>query len=434
MSKVEKELFVSNLTGSSIEDTTTLLFVGLGLYMLWSIMSVRKIIPSGFLGWLVQFFIFAIIPLLVSVNRVFPSVVLVILLFIPSIVLLLMRDDSPKHARNIQEKHHKPDTWDKRMSISPCFHANWAKVETWGTSLMDLGVGSFMFSSGMVAGRKNSMTEKGAFRSVLRNALVMFVLGFIRLVTTKGLEYQEHVTEYGVHWNFFFTLGSLAIGVYLLRLFLLRWSYFWLATLATVVHHVFLTWTPLQQWALTAPRTNLLAQNKEGIVSIPGYVALFLYGMETGKILLQDRPAIYTKAHAWARTQKLVIRLVAVLVFYQLSKKMSVGISRRLANMPYVQWVVGTNMLFLCFYTLWDGYIFPPKATYQTRVASLLRQLNDNGLFVFLLGNLFTGAVNMTVDTLRCGLVKGLAIMTLYLFVICYIVRMLSVHNIRIRF
>jgi hypothetical protein len=36
------------------------------------------------------------------------------------------------------------------------------------------------------------------------------------------------------------------------------------------VHQLLLSLTPLQEWALTAERTNLLSQNKEGLVSLPG--------------------------------------------------------------------------------------------------------------------------------------------------------------------
>jgi len=41
----------------------------------------------------------------------------------------------------------------------------------------------------------------------------MIVLGCARLVATWGVHYQEHVTEYGVHWNFFFTIAVVKVSV-----------------------------------------------------------------------------------------------------------------------------------------------------------------------------------------------------------------------------
>ena len=41
----------------------------------------------------------------------------------------------------------------------------------------------------------------------------MIVLGCARLIATWGVRYQEHVTEYGVHWNFFFTLAIVKVSV-----------------------------------------------------------------------------------------------------------------------------------------------------------------------------------------------------------------------------
>ena len=114
----------------------------------------------------------------------------------------------------------------------PAFPRRYVKTETYGTSLMDLGVGAFVVSGGMVSSLARSprkrKTEQGAepergngggsgvgdtlAASVVRTVrpvVPVLFLGLLRIAMVWGVEYQEHVSEYGVHWNFFFTLGVL---------------------------------------------------------------------------------------------------------------------------------------------------------------------------------------------------------------------------------
>lgn len=72
---------------------------------------------------------------------------------------------------------------------------------------MDVGVGLFIFSNGIIVKPSVSTFSKKKFQKLLVGCLPLFILGFSRLVVTKEINYQEHVTEYGVHWNFFITLA-----------------------------------------------------------------------------------------------------------------------------------------------------------------------------------------------------------------------------------
>ncbi|PNH09908.1 GPI-anchored wall transfer protein 1 [Tetrabaena socialis] len=108
-----------------------------------------------------------------------------------------------------------------------------AKAEVYGTGLMDLGVGGVMLAAGLVStaalplgtndGGDGASSEGGgaaAWRpaplrqrlaSGLRGAAACWALGLGRLASTRAVDYQAHVGEYGVHWNFFHTIAVVAL-------------------------------------------------------------------------------------------------------------------------------------------------------------------------------------------------------------------------------
>ena len=63
-----------------------------------------------------------------------------------------------------------------------------------------------------------------------------------------------------------------------------------MALLVTFAHQALLVFTPLQAYTLDARRPNILAANKEGIVSFAGYLAIYLLGFDTGVYTLPINP------------------------------------------------------------------------------------------------------------------------------------------------
>lgn len=97
------------------------------------------------------------------------------------------------------------------------FPRRFAKAETYGSGLMDIAVGEFIFSNAIVSPESRSvqLNQTGFISAVLKSfksSLPLLVLGVIRLISVKGTDYQEHASEYGTHWNFFFTLCSVRVS------------------------------------------------------------------------------------------------------------------------------------------------------------------------------------------------------------------------------
>jgi phosphatidylinositol glycan class W len=330
------------------------------------------------------------------------------------------------------------------------FPRRFAKVENWGTSLMDLGVGSFVFSAGVVSARGvlKSQTTGGfslasRLKDSLRHSVPLFGLGLARLWSVKGMKYAEHVTEYGVHWNFFFTLGFLPPFVAVSQtLFGLIPSYLVLAIGLGSVYEGVLDLTRLTAYIITAPRENIISQNREGIFSFIGYLAIFLAGQDAGMSVLPREPSSLNsnskstnaswisklKAFQGTMLGKLLQSALIYTAFFALTttyQGLNLRVSRRLANLPYVLWVSAFNCFQITLCILSEKLFFPnvyqaenaaeERKRCEAATSRVLRAFNRNGLAIFLLANLLTGAVNLTLPTVSMGTGSSMAVLLAYM-------------------
>ncbi|KAJ4322643.1 Glucosaminyl phosphatidylinositol (GlcN-PI) nositol acylation protein [Neodidymelliopsis sp. IMI 364377] len=341
----------------------------------------------------------------------------------------------------------------------PVFPRRFAKVENWGTSLMDMGVGSFVFTAGVVSAR--SILKEGSGRrpplskrliTSFRHAIPLIVLGVIRFLSVKGLDYAEHVTEYGVHWNFFFTLGFLPPFAALLQnAFDLVPSYAVLSCTLAGLYELALDQTSLGAFILIAPRTDLLSKNREGVFSFIGYLAIFLAGQSLGSSALPRQQALPKNASIVNILRQTTLgRLAATsamwtVLFYFSTSYYGLGlsVSRRLANLPYFLWVSSFNSYQITIVCAIEDVLFPTLYKASTKdeeirrgrdaTSTVLYAFNRNGLAVFLVANLLTGLVNMTLPTLHMDVLLSMSVLVAYMAVVAAFAVALDRYDISIK-
>lgn len=99
----------------------------------------------------------------------------------------------------------------------PVFPRRLAKTEIYGFGGMDIGVGLYVVANAIVSPEAkqklgSSVPVLSQIQKSIISSIPLMVLAFARLIAVKGADYHEHVTEYGVHWNFFFTIVVLKVS------------------------------------------------------------------------------------------------------------------------------------------------------------------------------------------------------------------------------
>lgn len=208
------------------------------------------------------------------------------------------------------------------------FPRRFAKTETYGYSLMDVGVGSFIIANGLVGSSQNQSIKAWS------KTFPILLLGLFRLIAVKLSNYHEHVTEYGVHWNFFFTLAIVKIASSLVKT---NFRPIVMSLILLAIYELGLK-LGLETWILSDfPRNNLISANREGIFSLLGYMAIYYAACELGDYIKKPK----TQFKEWLRLLVVLASLSFLAwICLQISESLFGIPSRRLANTSFCLWMV----------------------------------------------------------------------------------------------
>ncbi|XP_070564066.1 phosphatidylinositol-glycan biosynthesis class W protein-like [Ptychodera flava] len=347
------------------------------------------------------------------------------------------------------------------------FPRRFAKTETYGTGFMDYGVGGFIICNAVVSleARGKNKQNRGFSASIanilqaIKSTAPLLILGFGRLVSVKAADYHEHISEYGVHWNFFFTLAAVRVlSALVLTFFSPRMS--WIISLAVAVGYQYcLTNLGLEHFVLHGSdgnntREGLLNANREGVFSSFGYLALYFAGVQLGIFLFKKRSTLQD----WCRVcVVLLISDVSLWVIFSLCTETIQPVSRRTANLSFIIWSFAYSVHLLATFLLTDlittfsmvmGFIPAPSSDVKGQKPNtvkghtknaptipeskfcLLAAINRNQLLYFLLANILTGVVNMTMQTILQPPNIGLVAVSCYMYVLGFFLVILHAMNI----
>lgn len=309
------------------------------------------------------------------------------------------------------------------------FPRRFAKTETYGYSLMDVGVGLFIFANGIVA--PETRYRHHTVRKSIMDSFPLLALGGARFFVIKEAEYHVPVSEYGIHWNFFITLAvTKIVSSIILKIVQIEHTF---ASAAVLLYlHECLLQAGLSSWVFSnVPRDNFLAANREGIASSLGYIALHLLSVFIGYLLLLRN----TSFDEFKRTGiKLFFQsIVFFIASYALAQ--TYGISRRLANSSYCLWVMFLGT-FMCLLFLINDFINSRLYSKRFRtghyVPFIYSAVSYNALTYFLLANILTGVINISIKTITVSSFNAFIIIVLYMIINCSIIAIMFSRKIKL--
>jgi len=314
----------------------------------------------------------------------------------------------------------------------PIFPRGHGKTEEFGVSLMDLGIGVCLVFSGASSrwargtGHSNRREqhreptggEDGTgVRSLLQShRFIVALLGLARFVVLKFLGYQEHVSEYGLHWNFFLTLNGVWLASDLLSKIPVHPLIPSVGCLLVYQLALIVPGGGLTEWVMSGDRSSsFVAANREGLLGLVACVFLYLAGASLSRALV-FRPASGSQRRitsAWlVRLAFLMLSCIGLWCIFSCATLVQ-PTSRRLGNLAYCLFVLACSCTLLAAFLAVECLAVAPPSSV------ILHALNRRPFSTFMLANLLTGAANLALDTLHSSSTAAVATLIAYLLVWC---------------
>ncbi|KAI1288490.1 Phosphatidylinositol-glycan biosynthesis class W protein [Halotydeus destructor] len=316
-----------------------------------------------------------------------------------------------------------------------CFPRRLAKTEHSGWSMMDIGVAGFVAVNGLVSHEARRVKPANNYEQLIKtikSSIAIVLIGFQRLIAVKSTNYHEHVSEYGVHWNFFFTLAfTKVISTAIICQLGSNCKPYKFSIVIAICHQIVLS-LGTDSLVHSDERSNLIYANKEGLLSLPGYVSLYLIFVDIGRHIFRHRTGRRNVDHLALALEMAAVTVMSLVVTY-LSHNFIGPVSRREMNLSYLSWVFGLTTFLIALESLLQLLNQSLKflgLMKQTAKSVLFPAIQFNSLFIFLIANILTGLINFGVNTIHMNTIGSVVTLTLYSLAIS----ILSEHLFRIRF
>ncbi|VDQ11381.1 unnamed protein product [Trichobilharzia regenti] len=329
----------------------------------------------------------------------------------------------------------------------PICPRRFAKSELNGISLMDVGTGLFIVASGISGSKQtfqmnihpNKPPGKDFIHCTLNSVAPCLILGLFRTLFVQMANYQQSITEYGIHWNFFYTVGIIrgislmvttknTFSKYLLGYsikrqlqfyFLLAGGFLFLSEFLPILlcHEYFKPrwqFNPVTLKFIDENRsTSLLMANFEGVISLPGYASLYFWALGASSLVRvyfyaasnntsnkdTDVDTVTRRSLPKIRLRNLFLScglfvLGALMCIYMLNGFDM--ISRRFANVNYVFSIIFLKVTaFILCATMFSLLIkFKQNFLIHLVYSPLCLCVNSKGMMYFIASNLLTGFLN----------------------------------------
>jgi phosphatidylinositol glycan class W len=267
-------------------------------------------------------------------------------------------------------------------------------------SLMDVGIGSFIISSALTSKYARGIYYHHLHMNVSR--FLVLILGILRMIVLKVINYQEHVSEYGIHWNFFVTLFFIWLIADIVHHLCPRVAIPYISIAILLIYQYILSTTVLTDYMFSATRNNFFSSNREGIVSLFGCVPLYL--------LAESYSYYYFFKKAEEGNLKVPISLFSliILILWYVSDSYIQQTSRRLMNLTYVLFVSSISS---CIISI---LIYVHQMIVEDYRIITLEYINKAQLPLFLVANVATGLINLSIQTIYVSKEVAIFILSLY--------------------
>ncbi|CAH8287341.1 unnamed protein product [Schistosoma rodhaini] len=323
----------------------------------------------------------------------------------------------------------------------PICPRRFAKSDINDLGLMDVGTGLFIYASG-ISGSKvvwymnlDRDHRKSVFHCILNTVIPCLLLGLLRTLFIQLSNYHQSITEYGIHWNFFYTVALIRaislimttdnfISSYLITFSLKKQIQFYY-----IISGIFLIVSELlpiiicpkyfqTRWQFN-PRTlhyindnrskSLWIANFEGIISLFGYASIYFFilsssllvrsylSRDTNKDNSNGKSSLNKKEFSLFSIYFICSFMILCLLgcFYLLGGSQMT--SRRFANSNYILLIIFLSIICFLFLILMISLLIHFKSLFNLNLSypPLSLIINDKGFLYFIISNLLTGFFNV---------------------------------------